>query len=87
MIEILTFNKTARTISFKTEKGATVSVSGLDPEMDDAKLKDYISTLSAQEDKKTLDPEAPLSKVTLKATDKFDSTIAIADVVAEEVII
>ena len=87
MIEILSFNKTARTISFKTDGGNTVNVSGLDPEMDDAKLKDYISTLAAQEDKKNLDPEAPLAKVTLKATDKFDSTLVAVDAVVEEVII
>lgn len=86
MIEILTFNKNARTISFKTDGGATVDVVGLDPEMDDAKLKDYLSTLSAQEDKKALDPEAPLAKVTLKATDKFDSTLVAVEAIAEEVI-
>jgi hypothetical protein len=75
MIEVTAFDKTARTITIKTEKGHSVSISGLDPQMDDAKLKEYLSSISAQKDRETLDPEAPLAKVALKATDKFDSAI------------
>jgi len=82
MIEVTAFDKTARTITIKTEKGSSVSISGLDPEMDDAKLKEYLSSISAQKDRETLDPEAPLANVKLKATDKFDSAIvAVAEVI------
>lgn len=80
MIEVTAFDKTARTITIKTEKGNSVTINGLDPQMDDAKLKEYLSSISAQKDRETLDPEAPLAKVTLKAMDKFDSAI-VAEVV------
>lgn len=86
MIEVTAFDKTSRTITIKTEKGNTVSISGLDPQMDDEKLKDYLTTISAQKDRETIDPEAPLAKVTLKATDKFTPKVAEA-VAVEEVII
>jgi hypothetical protein len=75
-INIIAFDKNARTISFTTPLGTRIDVAGLDPDLDDAGLKDFLSSLSNTKDAEAVVASDPIAKTTLKAGDTFVPTIA-----------
>ena len=74
-ITITAFDKVNGNITFTTPMGQTVTIKGLDPDLDDAGLKDLLSSVSNQRDSDLIVPADPLAKVALKVGDSFAPTI------------